>query len=88
MISGAQIRAARGLLGLSSKELAELTGVSWATIKRFEGVDEVPRSRSGTLERVKVALEAHGVAFIGEPECEPGVQRQDRSYLQADHNKD
>ena len=75
MISGAQIRAARGLLGLSSKEVAELTGVSWATVKRFEETNSIPPSRSGTLERVQQALEAAGIEFIGDPITSPGVQR-------------
>ena len=74
MISGAQIRAARGLLNLSSKQVAMLTGVSWATIKRFEDTNTIPPSRSGTLERVKEALEAEGVEFIGDPLLTPGVR--------------
>ena len=79
MISGAQIRAARGLLNLSSKQVAMLTGVSWATIKRFEDTNMIPPSRSGTLERVKKALEAEGVEFIGDPLLTPGVRLCARS---------
>jgi hypothetical protein len=74
MISGAQIRAARALLGIPSVKLAEISGVGWATIRRFENVDDVPESRSGTLERVQVALEAAGVVFLGDPASAPGVQ--------------
>ena len=74
MISGAQIRAARGLLGLSSKQVSSLTDVSWATIKRFEDAHGIPPSRSGTLERVKAALEAEGIEFIGDPITSPGVR--------------
>lgn len=74
MISGAHIRAARGLLGMSSREVAQLTGVSWATIKRFEELDGIPPSRSGTLERVKEALESTGIEFIGDPLKSPGVR--------------
>lgn len=74
MISGAQIRAARGLLGMSSKQLAKFTGVSWATVKRFEEVEDIPPSRSGTLERVQRALEDAGIEFIGDPVSSPGVR--------------
>ena len=74
MISGAQIRAARNLLGLSSREFAAFAEVSWATVKRFEEVDGIPPSRSGTLERVKAALEAAGIEFLGDPIHSPGVR--------------
>ena len=74
MISGGQIRAARALLGLSATELSQVSGVGWATIQRFENSDGVPVSRSGTLERVKTALEARGIVFLGHPVTSPGVQ--------------
>jgi transcriptional regulator with XRE-family HTH domain len=74
VISGAQIRAGRNLLGLSSKQFAEVSGVGWATIKRFELVDGVPPSRGGTLERVQAALEASGIEFLGDPVASPGVR--------------
>jgi DNA-binding transcriptional regulator YiaG len=74
VISGAQIAAGRTLLGLTSRQFAELSGVGWATIKRFESADGIPPSRSGTLERVKVALEQAGIEFIGDPVVSPGVR--------------
>ena len=74
MISAAQIRAARALLGLSAVQLAERAGVDWSTVQRFETADGVPRSRSGTLERIKQALEQAGIDFIGDPISSPGVQ--------------
>jgi predicted transcriptional regulator len=74
MISGAQIRSARALLGVSVEELSQLSSVSWATIQRFESAGGVPKSRSGTLERVVVALESAGIRFIGDPLTSPGVQ--------------
>ena len=78
MISGAQIRAARGLLGQSSRELAAMSGVSWATIKRFEADEGVPPSRAGTLERVAAKLEEIGIEFLGDPETSPGVRLKRR----------
>ncbi len=74
MTSGAQIRSARALLGISVEELSQLSSVSWATIQRFESAGGVPKSRSGTLERVVAALEAAGIRFIGDPLTSPGVQ--------------
>jgi predicted transcriptional regulator len=78
VISGAQIRAARGLLGLSSKQVSELTGASWATIKRFEECVGIPASRAGTLERVQDALEQAGIEFLGDPLKSPGVRLKAR----------
>jgi DNA-binding transcriptional regulator YiaG len=74
MISSGQIRAARALLAISSKELAQMSGVGWATIRRFEKHEGAPPSRSGTLERVKAALEGQGIEFLGDAETAPGVR--------------
>lgn len=74
VVSGAQIRAARGLLGWSSQKLAKKSGVGWSTIKRFEDALAVPRSRAGTLERVQQSLEAQGIVFLGDPVYSPGVR--------------
>ena len=72
--SSVQIRAARGLLGIPSERLAEMSGVGWATIRRFEEANGIPPSRTGTLERVRVALEEAGIEFIGDPITSPGVR--------------
>ena len=74
MISGAQIRSARALLGISVEGLSRLSSVSYATVQRFENAGGVPKSRSGTLERVVAALESAGIRFIGDPLTSPGVQ--------------
>ena len=74
MISSTQIKAARSLLGINSKKLSEISGVSWTTIRRFEETDGIPPSRSGNLAKVKSALEARGVVFLGDPVDSPGVQ--------------
>lgn len=79
MISGAQIAAGRALLGLTSRQFAERSGVGWATIKRFESCGGIPPSRSGTLERVKAALEQAGIEFIGDPLKSPGVRLRQAS---------
>ena len=74
MISSNQIRAARALLGISAADLAERSSVTWKTVQRFESVDGIPPSRSGTLERVQRALEDAGIEFIGDPVSSPGVR--------------
>lgn len=74
MISSSQIRAARGMLGISASQLAEQAGVTWKTVQRFESAEGIPPSRSGTLERVQGALEAAGIEFIGDPIKSPGVR--------------
>lgn len=74
MISGAQLRAARALLGISSKDLATHSGVGWATVRRFELSDGVPAGRESTLQSLKSTLEAQGVEFIGDPVTSPGVR--------------
>jgi predicted transcriptional regulator len=74
MISGAQIRAARALLGISATELAERADVDWSTIQRFESTEGVPKSRSGTLQRIKETLEEAGVTFLGDPVTSPGLR--------------
>jgi hypothetical protein len=62
------------LLGMTAAQLAEAAEVDWSTVQRFESVDGVPPSRSGTLKRVKTVLEAHGIEFLGDPVASPGVQ--------------
>lgn len=62
------------MLGMSSRQVASLSGVSWATIKRFEEADGVPPSRSGTLKRLVEFLERNGIEFIGDPIHSPGVR--------------
>jgi len=74
MPSGSQIRGARGLVGISAAELAERAGVTWKTIQRFETAEGVPPSRSGTLDKVRAALEAQGIEFLGDPETSPGAR--------------
>jgi hypothetical protein len=58
---------------ISSTE-AELAEVDWSTVQRFESVDGIPPSRSGTLGRVQSALEVRGIVFLGDPVSSPGVQ--------------
>ena len=74
MITGHQIRAARGALNWSVQRLADETSVGTATIVRYEQFEDVPRSRKDSVELIKVALEAAGIEFIGTPDDGPGIR--------------
>ena len=74
MITGSQIRAARGLLNWSAEEIAEFAGVSRNTIHRLERYDDIPPSRSQSLFDLKKAFEDAGIEFIGESGEGPGVR--------------
>ena len=74
MITSDQIRAARGMLDWSRKDLAEHSGVSFASMMRLESFEGVPASNFKTLESVKMAFETAGIEFIGTPEEGAGVR--------------
>ncbi len=66
MITSHQMRAARALLGIDQKQLAELSGISLPTIQRMEASDGQVRGVVNTLVKVIRAIEAAGVEIIGE----------------------
>jgi transcriptional regulator with XRE-family HTH domain len=66
MITAAQMRAARALLGIDQRSLAELSGVSLPTIQRMEASEGNVRGVVDTLTKVVEALTAAGVELIGE----------------------
>lgn len=68
-----QIRAARGLVGLSQNSLAELAGVSSMTVKRAEGAGS-PYPAQKAIAAIIGALEDAGVEFIPENGGGPGVR--------------
>ncbi len=74
MITNAQLRAARGLLGWSQARLAEGSGLGIATVKRMEGERGPLRSSAGNVLKVQQALENAGVTFIDAGEEGPGVR--------------
>ncbi len=71
MISAAQLRAARALLGIDQKRLAELSGLSVPTIQRMEASDGVIRGTVDSLTKLIAALDAAGLALIGEGAASP-----------------
>ena len=66
MISSAQMRAARALLGIDQRQLAELAGVSLPTIQRMETSDGNVRAIVDSLTKVVEALDRAGIELIGE----------------------
>lgn len=66
MITGAQMRAARALLGLDQRKLAALAGLSLPTIQRMESSDGVVRGNVDSLMKLVDALAAGGIELIGE----------------------
>ncbi len=66
MISAAQLRAARALLGLDQRNLAELSNLSVPTIQRMEASDGVIRGNVNSLMKLVGALDNAGIELIGE----------------------
>lgn len=66
MITSAQLRAARGLLGIDQRELAELAGLSVPTIQRMEASDGVIRGNVDSMMKLITALDVAGVELIAE----------------------
>jgi transcriptional regulator with XRE-family HTH domain len=66
MISAAQLRAARAMLGVDQKRLAELSGLSVPTIQRMEASEGVIRGNVDSLVKLIGALDAAGLELISE----------------------
>lgn len=72
MITPAQLRAARALVGLKQADLAAAAGVSLATLNNIERAISDPRV--STMDALQRALEAAGVIFVAENGEGPGVR--------------
>jgi transcriptional regulator with XRE-family HTH domain len=72
MISSAQCRAARGLIGWSQQDLANNAGIGTVAVHQLES--GTSRPRRATLDVVKRAFEAAGVEFIDENGGGAGVR--------------
>jgi predicted transcriptional regulator len=75
MITSQQMRAARALLGIDQRRLAELAGLSVPTIQRMEASGGQVRGVVDTLVKVVNALEDAGVELIGESAPSTGSGR-------------
>ena len=66
MITAAQLRAARALLGIDQRELAQRSGLSLPTVQRMEASDGVVRGNVDSLMKLVHALAVNGIELIGE----------------------
>ena len=73
-VTGAQIRAARGLLRWSAEDLAEAAGTSRATIRRLEETDGPLADQEASLSSIENALSGAGVEFIFPEIGKPGIR--------------
>ena len=75
MITAAQMRAARALLGVDQRRLAELAGLSLPTIQRMEAREGVIRGNVDSLMKVVGALDAAGIELIADGALSPAGGR-------------
>jgi transcriptional regulator with XRE-family HTH domain len=93
VITAAQMRAARALLGIDQRELAGLSGLSLPTIRRMEASATVIRGNVDSLMKLVAALEAAGIELINEAAVSPSGGRGVRlkavaAGTQADRRSD
>lgn len=74
MITGGQLRAARGLLNWSVAELADRTDLAINTIRRAEATNDVPSITVKNMQLLRATFEEAGVEFIDAAEKGPGVR--------------
>src|SRR5258705_9297867 len=79
MITGAQMRMARGYLRWSAKELGNRAGVAESTIKRMEQDEGFPVARGANIEAVYKALTDAGIVFLPENGGGVGVRLRSKS---------
>jgi len=75
MISGAQLRASRALLGIDQRKLANMSGLSLPTIQRMEASEGVIRGNVDSLMKLVAALDAAGIELIAENAISSGGGR-------------
>ncbi len=75
MISAAQMRAARAMLGIDQRTLAQMAGVSLPTIQRMESSQGNVRGVVSTLTKIVDALDAAGIELIGNDQPSQGRGR-------------
>jgi transcriptional regulator with XRE-family HTH domain len=63
-ITSAQIRAARGLVNWSARQLSQRSGVSQSTIHRAESAEGIPSIHEYGLAAIKATLEQFGIEFL------------------------
>jgi transcriptional regulator with XRE-family HTH domain len=75
MITAAQLRASRALVGIDQRKLAELSGLSLPTIQRMEASEGVIRGNVDSLMKLVAALDAAGIDLISDNATSPAGGR-------------
>ena len=75
LITPAQLRAARALLGIDQRALARAAQLSLPTIQRMEASEGLIRGTVDSLMKLVAALEAAGVELINEGDTSPAGGR-------------
>jgi predicted transcriptional regulator len=75
MITAAQMRAARALLGIDQRMLAASSGLSLPTIQRMEASGGVVRGNVDSLMKLVGALHEAGIELIDEGAASAGTGR-------------
>lgn len=75
IITAAQLRASRALLGIDQRKLAEMASLSLPTIQRMEASDGVIRGNVDSLMKLIEALDAAGIELIAEGTASQGGGR-------------
>jgi transcriptional regulator with XRE-family HTH domain len=87
VLTGAQLRAARGLINISVAELAERTGLAVNTIRRAEATNGLVRMTAENLMRLLRALEQADVVLVDADELGPGVRLRSPEPLPIQHRR-
>ncbi len=72
-LTGSQVRAARGALRWSVRELAEQSDVSVATINRFEAGSKAVTARDTSVAALERVLIASGIEFFAQEDGRPAL---------------
>jgi transcriptional regulator with XRE-family HTH domain len=75
MITSAQLRAARVLLGIDQRQLADLSGLSVPTIQRMEASETMIRGNVDSLMKLITAFDKAGIEMIDEGATSSGEGR-------------
>lgn len=75
MITAAQMRAARALLGIDQRQLAEMASLSVPTIQRMEASGDNVRGVIESLVKLMEALDKAGIELIGDNAVSAGGGR-------------
>lgn len=84
MITAAQLKAARALLGWSQKQLADQAQVSLPTIQRMEASEGNVRGNVDSLVKVVDTLNNAGIDLLGDNQASDGGGRGVRLAQAAD----